>query len=146
MVSDFAKQIQGLWLSVFFGIFLSVVYDILRIMRELTLPRKNAVFIMDFLFLAFSSVVTFIAAFATNYGVLRFYHIIGEIIGALVYFLTLGKATKLAARLIRKLLVKFESIYEKIICKMMRFLKNRKKCGILSKKGKKALKKLEKKI
>lgn len=141
MVSDFAKQIEGLWLSVFFGIFLAVVYDILRIVREMTSAKKSIVFIMDFLYLSFCGVITFMAAFATNYGVLRFYHIGGELLGAFVYFLTFGRATffitKKLIAILRKIRARISSWLKNSVFKS---IKKRKKGDFVEKKQKKAKK------
>ena len=141
MVSDFQNQINGFLLSVFFGVFLGAVYDILRVIRKITLPKNSIVFIMDFLFWSFCSLVTFIAAFSTNYGVLRAYHILGEGLGGVIYFATIGRITFFILEKILLVLGKTEAFYKNYYERMKHFFISKKKTKKCRKKGAKSLKK-----
>lgn len=120
MVSNITKQLSGIELSLLFGIFLALIYDILRIFRKSAHLKKTAVFFIDVLFMAFASVVTFLLCLATNYGVIRFYHIGGEAIGMIIYFCTVGRITMFVFHKITKLM---HIIYTKIVLKIINLLK-----------------------
>ena len=141
MISDFQNQINGFLLSVFFGVFLGALYDILRIIRKFTLPKRSVVFIFDFSFLSVFAVITFMASFSTNYGVLRAYHILGEVFGMAIYFITIGKATYFITGKILCVLGKTEKILKNNYKRIKEFFENKIKSKKMSKKGNKKLEK-----
>ncbi len=98
MIADLGKQLQGIGLSVFFGVFLGVVYDILRLIRLAAGAGKGATFFFDLFFCFLAALASFTLALGTNYGFLRFYHLGGETLGMLLWYFTLGKLFRVFCR------------------------------------------------
>jgi Spore cortex protein YabQ (Spore_YabQ). len=84
------------------GVGLGAYYDVFRIGRLVFHPGKRQNFILDFIYMLTSGLITFILAVAVNYGEVRFYIIAGEIIGWCAYHLTIGQLTLLFSTLIIK--------------------------------------------
>lgn len=80
------------------GVLLAAAYDVLRIVRLLLSGKKRAVVAQDFFFMILAAFVTYLASLAASFGVVRFYVLACEAIGACVYFLTLGLLTERLAR------------------------------------------------
>ena len=77
--------------SMALGVVLSVVYDIFRIIRVAFGGKKTAVFIEDLIFSLVALVLTFVFVIAFNNGELRFFVLIGELLGFVVCHYTIGK-------------------------------------------------------
>ena len=93
------------------GMIIGLCYDVLRTFRSLFYHGVWLCSAEDIAFLTFYAV--FLSAFASvaARGELRFYYIVGNILGATLYFLTLGS---IITRLLKKLL-KFFSLFFKVI-------------------------------
>lgn len=72
------------------GVFIGVFYDIFRTVRIIIPHNAFFVFIEDIIFLAVYAVFLTSFASAQARGELRFYFIIGNAIGFIVYFFTVG--------------------------------------------------------
>lgn len=72
------------------GGFLGFVYDVFRITRIAIKTGKIVIFIEDILFFLISTVVSFTFIVVDNKGEFRGMLLIGEVIGAVVYFLTIS--------------------------------------------------------
>lgn len=89
---DLSVNIQ-LWQFVYallFGAFLGVFYDVFRIIRNIINNGKMLIIFEDIIYLFVSSVLTFCFAFFINNGQLRFFIIIGIVLGLIVYYFTVG--------------------------------------------------------
>ncbi len=99
-----AAQTRLFLMSFGFGFLLGVVYDLFRIVR-LTLTRgKAAVFVMDVLYFLLAGIAVFIFMLAYNSGEIRFYLLLGILLGFLIYYFTFGAfVLKWSNRIIRAL-------------------------------------------
>lgn len=94
--------------AVLLGALLGALYDVFRILR-LSFPNGRVlIFLEDVLYFALAAVVSFSFVVLQNGGVLRAFLLLGELLGAVLYFFTLGvlvmKAAGLIIRLIRSVL------------------------------------------
>lgn len=92
--------------AMFTGLLIMVLYDILRLIRRI-IPHSNImVNIEDFIFWTMSGVIVFMLIYAENSGTLRWFVVVGIVIGAVVYAKSFGT-----------FLVKYTSRYINIILK-----------------------------
>lgn len=85
------RQLELFGYSLVFGVLLGVLYDVFRIFRLIFLKNKVAVIFQDILFWVIAGFGTFLFFLATNFGHIRFYMLLGMLIGALAYYLTIGR-------------------------------------------------------
>lgn len=86
--------------SILTGAVLGVVYDIFRILRIACPPKKIAIIVQDVIFALICIITTLMFfQFFTN-GALRFFVLIGEFLGFLLYYLTIGVIVIKTARVI----------------------------------------------
>ena len=83
-------QLQVFGLSVLLGEGLGLVYEVFRLLRLAFFSQKTVVFVQDVLFSLTALVSTFVFVVAVNGGQLRFFLLIGELCGFMVYYFTLG--------------------------------------------------------
>lgn len=109
--------------SLGFGFLLGILYDIFRALRLSITKAKGAVILFDIIYFLIFGFATFLFILALNKGEVRFYIIIGELIGALFYYFSLGIAViKITDRFII-LLRKFYSLVFNIISAPFRLIK-----------------------
>ncbi len=77
--------------SLLVGAALGLLYDVFRISRVAFPTSTQVVFVEDILFFIVCSLVTFFFGLTVIEGTLRFFLIIGELLGAILYYFTLGK-------------------------------------------------------
>lgn len=92
-------ELQLLFASLAVGICLMVVYDGLRVFRTLVPHGNFWTGIEDAVYWAASSITTFLLLFRQNDGILRWYAILGVLMGMLVYNLTVSR---ILLRLLKK--------------------------------------------
>lgn len=97
------------------GAFLGIVYDAFRISRIAVKTHNILIFIEDVIFFVIVTVSSFIYIIVNNNGVLRGFLIIGELLGALIYFSTLSIAIIKAANFIIKIIKSILRFIYKII-------------------------------
>lgn len=86
--------------SIIAGAFLGVVYDVFRIIRIACPPKKIGIIVQDITFALICIIVTLMfLQFFTN-GALRFFILVGEFVGFLLYYLTIGVIVTKTARVI----------------------------------------------
>lgn len=86
--------------SLLLGAALGALYDIFRILR-LAVPTPSAVvFVEDLLYFALCAAATFLFMMNTIYGSVRVFVMLGELIGWILYYLTVGAAVMRAAQAI----------------------------------------------
>jgi spore cortex biosynthesis protein YabQ len=74
------------------GFLLGVLYDILRAMRLSFTKSKIALVFFDILYFVLFGVITFLFILTLNKGEVRSYIIVGELIGAVFYYISFGIA------------------------------------------------------
>ncbi|MCI9405290.1 MAG: hypothetical protein HFK04_00020 [Oscillospiraceae bacterium] len=76
--------------SLLLGAALGMVYDLFRIFR-VAVPLPSGIIVAeDVLYFVFSGFVSFFFAMTVNFGQIRFFILLGETLGFLLYYLTLG--------------------------------------------------------
>ena len=110
MAVSVTGQMLTFLISCLVGAALGLLYDLFRIFRIIVPCSRLAVLLLDVLFFIMCTVVTFLFALLSNSGTVRFFILEGEVIGAVLYALTLGiplmrLTRKLADRAKRKLRV-----------------------------------------
>lgn len=97
------------------GAVFGLLYEALRFLRMLIKHHAAVVFIEDTLFFVLCGFVSFIIALWVGMGYFRIYYIAFEVLGASLYFLTVGRLLNSLLRLATNALKKFfYTIYKKI--------------------------------
>lgn len=105
------------------GFLLGILYDIFRAVRLSITKSKIAILIFDIIYFILFGLLTFIFILALNKGEIRFYIIVGELIGAVFYYISFGIAViKITDRII-SLLRRFYSFVFKVISAPFRLIK-----------------------
>ena len=73
------------------GAVLSLVYDVFRIIRVAFGGKKTAVFVEDLFFSIVALILTFVFVIAFNNGELRFFVLVGELVGFVICHSTIGR-------------------------------------------------------
>jgi len=76
--------------SVLFGFFLGYIFDLFRITRIAFKTCNAIIFIEDVIFFVIATISSFIFILTNNNGVLRCFLIVGELLGAIIYFFSLS--------------------------------------------------------
>lgn len=84
--------------SCLLGMCLGIVYDIFRISRLAVKTCNIIIFIEDLLFFIIVTISSFVYLIANNEGVMRGFLLIGELLGAILYFSSLSIAIMKAAQ------------------------------------------------
>ena len=137
MIADLGKQLSGIGLSVFFGVFLGVVYDILRLIRIAAGAGKGAAFFFDLFFCFLFALASFTLALGTNYGYLRFYHLGGEALGMLLWFFTLGKLFRIFSEALLRGAKRLKNALQKLLRRVF---------GAIRRRTAERMKKIDKKV
>lgn len=133
------------------GFLLGVLYDFLRALRLSFTRGKIAVIVFDLLYFFVVAFVSYIFILATNKGEVRSYIIVGELLGAVFYYFSLGFALMKLTDKFVLLLRGFYSILYKIISFPFRlikkvYLKLFGKLKTIFKKSEKKSQKIQKKV
>ena len=102
-----------LFTSLYCGIIFAIVYDAIRIIRNLIKPHFIRVVIEDFIYWICVAYIFFSMLIKKNYGNLRWYPIFGMLLAMAVYEIVVG----------RKLVLKISKVLEKIIRTLLKPLK-----------------------
>lgn len=107
-----SEELRLFGISCLFGAVIGVVYDIFRTLRLIVPHNSFLVAAEDILFLALYGV--FIAAFsaAAARGELRFYFVIGNLIGFVLYLVTVGSVV---IRTLRKLFTAMGAVFRFVL-------------------------------
>lgn len=99
-----------------FGFFAAFFYEIFRILRQFIRHNVLAAAIEDFIYLSLLGFFTFVFSLEVGGGYFRLYFIFGELFGAVVYFITIGKIINIIVGFIAKIVHKiFHVIYKYIL-------------------------------
>jgi len=105
-----SQQAAVFLLAVAFGFVLGALYDIFRIIRIAVKCGTVSVFLQDLLFFTICALLTFLYIFYTNSGDVRFFIILGEFFGAILYICSVGALVmRISAKIVEviKRIVKF---------------------------------------
>ena len=128
------------------GTVLGGCYDVLRILRTVFRFGKKLFMASDFLFCLLAGFLSFSFLLNSNFGIPRFYIFLGESVGFLAWYLSIGKVSVKFGKLLRKILLRifapFAAIFRKIIKKTEKYFNIGRNCiKKESNKGKRLLKK-----
>lgn len=126
-IAGISQQVRVFLLSVSLGFILGVLYDVFRMIRIIFLKenRKTAIFVQDFFFVLLCGIITFLFLLSENYGELRGYVFIGEIIGFFIYYFSFGVLTVRFSDALAKQAHRFVSFIKRLIIKPITAFRNR---------------------
>ncbi len=118
-----SEQLSIFLSSLGVGFILGVIYDILRGIRLSVSKSKVLVVVFDLIYFLLLAFVTFIFILAANKGEIRFYIIMGEIIGLVFYYVSFGIAAIKITDKIIGLLRRFYSFSFRVLSAPFRLMK-----------------------
>lgn len=99
------KETHFLLHSFLLGVFMVVIYDVLRIFRGIIKHGMIGLFIEDFLYWVVNSVLIFIMLYQENNGSIRWFSIFGVAFGMILYNITVSRfLVKYIIWILRKIL------------------------------------------
>lgn len=105
MSADILREVDFLLYTVIMGAIITCIYDIFRILRRVIKHNLLWVSVEDLIFWMGCSVGTFYILYKENNGTLRWFAIMGALIGMTVYRLTLGQyIVEFVSKIISKIL------------------------------------------
>ena len=84
-------QYENLLASLGAGFLFGALYDVIRFLRIAAAKKKYFLIALDIIFPLIVGIATYLIALSVNYGFVRFYIAAGELLGAVVYNLTVSK-------------------------------------------------------
>lgn len=90
MAVSVTGQMLTFLISCLVGAALGLLYDLFRIFRIIVPCSRLAVLLLDILFFILCTAATFLFLLLSNSGTVRFFILEGELLGAVLYALTLG--------------------------------------------------------
>ena len=109
------RQVQNFLISFGFGFLLGIVYDLFFVVRNLISKKKAVAIICDTLFILLASLLSFLLLLVITDGQIRGYILLGELLGFLIYYFSLGvfvvKLLEEAVSIIKKILLFFKRIF-----------------------------------
>ena len=116
MEFSIASQTVYFLYSILFGVILSALYDIVRVLRFSGFTKLWQIILTDILYFFFCALLTFLFALPFNKGAVRYFVIFGEVVGFTLYRYTLGEVMAsvycFLIRLIHKI---FEKIFKIVV-------------------------------
>lgn len=86
MILSMSEQARLFFISVVFGFFIGFGYDWLRVFRRIIKHFNFFIQLEDILYWLFSALLLFLVMLMQNYGEIRFFLILGDFIGMILYF------------------------------------------------------------
>lgn len=112
------SQPQIFLFAVLAGILAGILYDVFRLLRTAGLNSLLHTVIQDIVFMCCFAVVAFLFAIAFNQGEVRFFTLLGHIVGLLAYRYTIGVVTGKLFESIALLLRKIKSFTGRVMRKV----------------------------
>ena len=101
MIAEFlTEELAKVLVTILYGVICAIVYDMLRIIRRVLPHGIVAVSVEDILYWMLMSVCTFVMLIKINDGGIRFYFLIGALLGAVLYSFTISKCVVAAGTVI----------------------------------------------
>lgn len=114
-IQGLAEQTEIFFYSLGFGFLLGILYDVFRTLRLIISRSKGFVFFMDLLYFAVCAFLTFCFIMVIDSGRVRAYVALGEILGWLIYYFSLGAvALKVSNAIIRFFRRMFSAVFKPI--------------------------------
>ena len=88
---DLSVQTENMMPFIGLGMSLAVAYDIFGFVRSIFAGRTIISFVLDFSYCILAAGATYLLFLGTTSGVIRFYLLLSELTGAVVYFMTAGR-------------------------------------------------------
>lgn len=107
--------------SIILGFIIGIIFDIFNNIAKIFNITSNSLIVVDIIFMLIVTLLTFIFVLSSNFGMLRWYVILGEIIGFSIYALTLMRFSK-------HIFNKLSKIYKNIVKNLKIVLKSKNKC------------------
>ncbi|MCD7800341.1 MAG: spore cortex biosynthesis protein YabQ [Ruminococcus sp.] len=118
-------QLEVFLISCGIGVLLGLIYDIFRIVR-ITIPHSDLlVAIEDVLLLICYGIFLMCFAFSLMRGQIRFFFIMGNLLGFLIWFFTIGNIIVKVAYRIKGYILKLIGIFTYPIKKILALLKKK---------------------
>ncbi len=116
MIFSLADQTVYFLFSLLFGVILSFMYDVIRVLRFIGLNKLWQIIVGDIFYFTFCAFLTVLFALPFNNGSVRYFVLFGEAVGFIVYRFTLGEYMSVfycfIIRVFRKIFVKSLKILE----------------------------------
>ena len=120
-----STQLEVFLISCGIGVILGLIYDIFRIVR-ITIPHTDIlVAIEDLLLFICYGIFLMCFAFSLMRGQIRFFFVIGNALGFLIWFFTIGNIVVKVAYRIKRYILKFISILTYPIKRFFKFIKKK---------------------
>ncbi len=119
-----ANEVYILLYSVLFGMIIAFLYDLFRTIRIEVQTGVLFSGLQDILFWCIATAIMFFLVFFTNDGRLRWYHIFGSFLGAVLYFLTLSRLFMLLVHRFISVFFKIFEFFLKILLTPLKFTYN----------------------
>ncbi|MCM1298788.1 MAG: spore cortex biosynthesis protein YabQ [[Eubacterium] siraeum] len=104
------------------GLIMGLLYEPLRFLRMMIRHNAAAVFAEDTLYMSLWGFISFIIALSVGIGYFRIFYAVFELLGAALYFLTLGRAVNfIMRRSVGRIKKFFYAIYKKIQPRLVAF-------------------------
>ncbi len=143
-IQGLSEQTEIFFLSLGFGFLLGIVYDIFRTLRLII--SRSAIFtvFMDILYFVLCAVLIFSFNLVVDSGKIRIYVLLGDVLGWLIYYFSLGE---ISVKVSNKIISSFRKLFRSVSKPFLR-LKNRfgKKISGLTSFSKKIIRKFNKKL
>lgn len=134
------SQIIIFLFSMLLGAFLSLVFDGFRISNAVLKVNLKRIFFEDVIYFILSAIITFTYILVVNSGEIRVYIIFGEVLGWIIYRLTIGKFIYKFILIVVKFLSKWFSKLKKYVISKIPKDKIRKLIGKIKNKKPKFIK------
>lgn len=112
--------------AILLGMILALFFDIFRILRIGFNFPMGVIILEDVLFFIVSAVITYLFMLSTIYGQVRGFIIIGETMGFVIYYFTIGKlvisASKVIINIVKKILILLFKIFILPFIKIFKFI------------------------
>ena len=102
-----AEQTAAFLYSLLVGAGLGLVYDVFRVTRVAVRTGKAVIFIEDIVFFCIAAAITFLFLMGASDGKVRIFLLIGEFIGATLYYFTIGQLVMKASTFITNMIKAF---------------------------------------
>ena len=116
MIFSLADQTVYFLFSLLFGVILSFMYDVIRVLRFIGLNKLWQIIVGDIFYFTLCAFLTALFALPFNNGSVRYFVLFGEAVGFIVYRFTLGEYMSVfycfIIRVFRKIFVKSLKILE----------------------------------
>lgn len=135
-ILNMGEQTKIFALSLGFGFLIGIFYDVLRLFRLLCSNSKKVFMVFDLLYTLAAAIATFLFLLTVTGGSVRAYVLLGELLGFLIYFVTLGtllstffeRIVACLKRVISKISKGCKRLFHRMFAPFRRhFLKNAKK-------------------